>query len=130
MKRIFWVFLFLVSLAILVAFSLSNMETVKLNLYPNQPLPLFGYKAVINTDGTPSDSLEPRGIPVFLLIFLSIGLGFIIASIFSIINHFKDKKEIRKLEKIIKKNEDEINSLRLIPIKEGADHEKHEDNNV
>jgi uncharacterized integral membrane protein len=130
MKRLFWVFLFLASLAILILFSISNMETVKLNLYPNQPLPLFGYKEVVQADGTPTDNLEPRGIPVFLLIFLSVGLGFIIASIFSIIKHIKDKKEIRKLEKTIKKNEDEINSLRLIPIKEGADHEEHQNNNV
>jgi len=124
MKRLILVFLFLLSLAVLVVFSISNMESVKLNISPNVPLPLFGYQEVISADGLSTDTLEPQGIPVFLLIFLSVGSGFVIASIFSVIKHFKDKKEISRLKKIIKKNEEEINSLRLIPIKEGADYDE------
>jgi len=125
MKRLFLVFLFLVSLAFLVSFSLSNLQTVSLNLWPNQPLPLLGYKATVRIDENSNEIqvTEARKIPVFLLIFLSLGLGFILSSVFSVIRHLKERKEISKLRRIIKKKEDEINSLRILPIKE----ETHEE---
>jgi uncharacterized integral membrane protein len=131
MKRLFFVFLFLLCLALLILFSISNMETVKLNIFPNQPFPLLGYKQEIRHDETSNEIsvTVPREIPVFLLIFLSVGFGFILASIFSIVIHLKDKKQINKLKKQINKNEEEINLLRMIPIKEEKFDETKENKN-
>ena len=131
MKRLILVFLFLLSLAVLIIFSISNMESVTLNIWPNQPLPLLGYEEVKYQSESSSEIsiTEPRGIPVFLLVFMSVGLGFVLACFFSIFLHLKDKKEIGKLKKIIRKNEKEIDSLRMIPIKEGTHDEENLDQN-
>ena len=129
MKRLILVFLFLFSLAVLILFSISNLDTVSLNIWPNQPFPLLGYKEVISYDESSNEisGTEPRGIPVFLLIFISVGFGFILACFFSIFLHLKDRKKIGKLKRIIRMNEKEIDSLRMIPIKEGTNEEENPD---
>ena len=103
------------------------MQKVTLYIWSGQPVPLLGYEVIETGDeDSPEGKTIPRQIPVFLLIFLSVGFGFLTASMFSVFIHLKDKREVGKLRKTIKKYEKEIDSLRIIPVKEGSDEDEKE----
>ena len=55
-------------------------------------------------------------VPLFLLIFFSILIGVLIAGIGAVYSGLKLKREIKKKQKIILELEDELSSLRNMPL--------------
>jgi len=62
--------------------------------------------------------------PLFLLIFFSMLTGVLIAGGAGVFAGFKLKYEIRKYKKVILELEEELNSLRNLPITESNEHDK------
>jgi hypothetical protein len=120
MKRLLGFITFLIVLGVLILFSIANLKTIPLFIWPGQPLPLLGYIEIkADQEGVVQNSQTlPREVPVFLLVFISCGIGIIITTFISTFIHLKDRRDIKKLKKVISTCEREINSLRLIPIKE------------
>ena len=81
-----------------ITFAIKNQESVSLQYY------------FIND--------EVWTMPLFLLVFLSILLGILVAGFGGVFTGFKLKQEIKRQQKTILELEDELNSLRNLPIME------------
>jgi len=80
-----------------ITFAIKNQESVSLQYY------------FVN---------EVLTMPLFLLVFISILLGILIAGFGCVFTSFKLKQEIKRQQKTILELEDELNSLRNLPIME------------
>ena len=83
-----------------ITFSLKNNEVVALKYY-------FG--------------LESFDLPLYLLVFFSVIFGILIGGIEGVIERIKSGNVIRKLKKEMKKMEEELTSLRNLPLTETRD---------
>ena len=63
---------------------------------------------------------DSGNLPVFLLILLSFGAGVIITSVIGIVEGMRIRMTNVKLRRKIKKLEEEVDSLRNLPLSEGA----------
>ncbi|MEW6616643.1 MAG: LapA family protein [Thermodesulfobacteriota bacterium] len=80
-----------------ITFAIKNQESVSLQYY------------FIN---------EVWTMPIFLLVFISILVGVLVAGFGGVFSGFKLKQEIKRQQKTILELEDELNSLRNLPIME------------
>ena len=87
----------LILFILVITFALKNQVTVSLQYY--------------FLDG-------PLKMPLYLLIFFSILVGFLIAGSAGVFTGFRLKYEIRSYKKTIHALEEELNSLRNLPITE------------
>ncbi|MBN1297648.1 LapA family protein [bacterium] len=111
---------FFIGFLIICAFTMfatANMDKVQVNLlFDDQPL--LGYKSVdqVNDDGTIQTVRAARRIPVFILIFGSFGLGFLISWSLSTSLMRGYKKAARSIKKQNDRMLDELNELRNLPV--------------
>jgi uncharacterized integral membrane protein len=91
LKTVFITALFIVGLT----FAYKNQESVSIQYYFMQ---------------------EVWTVPLFLLIFFSVLIGVFIAAIGGVYSGFKLKRDIKRQQKIILELEDELSSLRNMPI--------------
>ena len=83
-----------------ITFSLKNNEMVAIKYY---------------------FQLESLDLPLYLLVFFSVILGIFIGGIEGVIERVKSGNTIRKLKKEMKKMEEELTSLRNLPLTETRD---------
>lgn len=83
-----------------ITFSLKNNEMVAIKYY---------------------FQLESFDLPLYLLVFFSVILGILIGGIEGVIERIKSGNVIRKLKKEMKKKEEELTSLRNLPLTETRD---------
>ena len=83
-----------------ITFSLKNNEIVSIKYY-------FG--------------LESLDLPLYLLVFFSVIFGILIGGVEGVIERIKSGNTIRKLKKEMKKMEEELTSLRNLPLTETRD---------
>ena len=83
-----------------ITFSLKNNEMVAIKYY---------------------FQLESFDLPLYLLVFFSVILGILIGGIEGVIERIKSGNVIRKLKKEMKKMEEELTSLRNLPLTETRD---------
>ena len=83
-----------------ITFSLKNNEMVAIKYY---------------------FQLESFDLPLYLLVFFSVILGILIGGIEGVIERIKSGNVIRKLKKEMKKMEEELTSLRNLPLIETKD---------
>jgi len=65
-------------------------------------------------------------VPLWLMIFSSLAIGVIISAVVGVSEHLKLKLQIIRMKKKIKKLEEEINSLRNIPITQAMEQQEEE----
>ncbi|MDT8318470.1 MAG: lipopolysaccharide assembly protein LapA domain-containing protein [bacterium] len=83
-----------------ITFSLKNNEMVSIKYY---------------------FQLESLDLPLYLLVFFSVILGIFIGGMEGVIERIKSGNVIRKLKKEMKKMEEELTSLRNLPLTETRD---------
>ncbi len=60
--------------------------------------------------------IAPLQLPLFLVIFVAILLGILIAGLISSFDKFRLKREMNRLKRVVKTQEEELNSLRNLPL--------------
>jgi hypothetical protein len=60
--------------------------------------------------------------PLWMVVLVSIAIGIFFMGVLGIVQEFKDKAEIKKLQQKISKQNDELASLRNMPIAEELDY--------
>ena len=74
--------------------------------------------------------IVPIQIPLFLVVFVAILLGILIAGLVSSFDKFKLKREMNRLKRVVRTQEEELNSLRNLPLDDAegggeAEREEH-----
>jgi hypothetical protein len=105
---------FFISFAILVVFTMfatANLQQVHLNSLLKDKS-LIGY----TSPGEGGGESKPRELPVFLVVYFSFGLGFLVASIMSYSVASIHKRRLKDITKRFKRQEEELNKLRNLPV--------------
>lgn len=93
MRRIFTIIIFILVFAVGIAFSAINNNTVTINYY-----------------------LGALSLPLSIVVVLSVVLGLILGSLAVFIGTLQLRYKNRRLNKKLELTEQEINSLRILPI--------------
>jgi uncharacterized integral membrane protein len=102
-------------LTIVTIFATSNVHEVPLYAYMGKSL--LGYVPASNAvEG--ASSLLPRKIPVFLIIYISFAAGFLVAGFLSVSSAYVYKRQVKRLNKQLKQQSEELDRLRSIPAAE------------
>jgi len=112
LKRLRYIGLFLV-FVLLMIFSVSNSHSVYLYFWSSHPLPLLGSAY---PDGTPDPPppeavAEPRPIPVYLLVFLCAGGGFVFSWFVGAGEGWRSRRKVKVHQKEIRRLNQEISEL-------------------
>jgi hypothetical protein len=109
-------------------FATANLQKIQVNfLFDNQPL--LGYQTVSTTDssGKTIEQEVPRKVPLFILIFGTFGLGFLVSGMLTTGLLRNQKKKNKKLKKENEALTRELNELRNLPVQGGPKSEKDTD---
>ena len=97
-------------LGIFTMFATANTHTIPVNfLWENQSL--IGYSSVKtnSTLETPADAVKmPRKIPVFLLVYSTFVIGFLISSALTLGIHRSLRRQLKTTQRTLKERETEI----------------------
>ena len=117
MKR-FKILVGLLILLLLVIFASFNSQGVIIYYWKDLPLPILGYeKGAPGQEGlTEAGPKDPRGIPVFLLVFVSLILGYLLSWFIGIGDQYKTARAGRKARKQAARLEMEVENLRKKPV--------------
>lgn len=96
----------LAAVAVIVVFSIMNTESVSIKYFYN---------------------IDPITLPVFIVVLSALLLGVLVSGLLYSMDRFSLKRQIGKLNKHIKKQDDELVRLRNIPFEEPKDMAKRED---
>ncbi|HPQ41809.1 MAG TPA: LapA family protein [bacterium] len=118
---------FFIGFLIICAFTMfatANLEKVQVNFLFNDQ-PLLGYASVEEThpDGSTTIQEVPRKIPLFILIYTTFGLGFLISWILSAGIVRKSRKQAKRLTKQNETIQRELNELRNLPVNDQSSSE-------
>ncbi|MBN1879950.1 LapA family protein [bacterium] len=108
-------FLGFIVICLFTLFATANLEKVQINfLLENQPL--LGYSRILATPSESNDVVDkaPRKVPLFLVIFASFGLGFIVSWTMSssiVRSHKQIAKKLKKQSNDLIKERDELRNL-------------------
>lgn len=117
--KFFKFFLGFVIICIFTVFATSNMQRIHLNFLSSS---LIGYQSIEKENAAVRETNQtepektPRQIPVFLLVYMSFAIGFIVSWFLSIGMNKGHKKKIKLLTSETKKQTKELESLRNLPV--------------
>lgn len=111
---------FFIGFLIICAFTMfatANLQKIQVNfLFDNQPLLGYHEAEQPNNNGSTETIRTPREVPLFLLLFVTFGLGFLVSWILSAGLVRKHKKNAKTLTKQCNAVTQELDELRNLPV--------------
>jgi uncharacterized integral membrane protein len=103
----------LVVFGLLMVFAVSNDHAVYINFGKGHPLPLLGSEYPPGTPDPPPPDAEkvPRPIPVYLLVFLCFGAGFVVSWAMGTAERLQMKRVLKQKVQEIRELNKEIDEL-------------------
>ena len=116
-------FLGFIVICLFTLFATANLEQVQIS-FPFSDYSLLGMKTTVikNSEGNDQTSTEPRKVPLYLVIFVTFGFGFITSWVLSSGIMRALRKNLKKTQKQCDIITQERDKLRNIPVSGAIDH--------